>query len=157
MLTIGVLIGVAVGLFVIANQIGEERQEAMNREDPAFQAAVNARIQPFGVVVLDGEAAQHDAAAPVETPTEAHVVLTGPQVYNQACTACHSTGAGGAPKVGESAEWGPRIATGMGSLNEHAINGYQGSVGFMPAKGGFADLLDDEVIAAVQFMVDESK
>ena len=52
-LTIGVLIGVAVGLFVIANQIGEERQEAMNREDPAFQAAVNARIQPFGVVVLE--------------------------------------------------------------------------------------------------------
>ena len=158
LLTIGVLIGVAVGIFVFANQIGAEKREAMNREDPAFQAAVVERIEPFGRVVLDGENVPADeAAAPVDEPTEVAVVLTGPQVYNQACTACHSTGAGGAPKVGDVGSWGPRIATGMSALNQNAINGFQGSAGFMPAKGGAIQLSDEEVIAAVEYMVAESQ
>lgn len=151
-LTIGVLVGVTVGLFVIANNIGSEKQEAMNREDPAYQMAVNERIAPFGRVVVEGEAVPEDTAPPVDTPAEAKVVLTGPQVYNNACTSCHSTGAGGAPKVGDIAGWAPRIAQGADMLNSNAING----VGIMPAKGGFTQYSDEEIISAVEYMVEES-
>jgi cytochrome c5 len=154
-LIIGVLVAVVIGIFIFTNQLGSDTQEAMNRQDPAYQAAVLERIKPYGRVVLDGET-DAENAAPVAEIEEAVVVLTGPQVYNQACTACHSTGAGGAPKVAEAADWGPRISAGMATLNDRAINGFQGSAGVMPAKGGFTNLSDDEIIAAVQYMVDES-
>lgn len=81
----------------------------------------------------------------------------GKKVYDTACFACHATGAANAPKLGDKAEWGPRIAQGMDTLNEHAIKGYQGSKGVMPAKGGRADLSDEAVAAAVAYMVEESK
>jgi cytochrome c5 len=158
LLTIGALIGVAVAIFALSSEIGSNRQDAMNREDPAFQVAVLERIAPYGRVVLDGQTdPADDVAPPVDEPEEVAVMLTGPQVYNQACTACHSTGAGGAPKVGDAAAWGPRIATGMATLNDRAVNGFQGSAGFMPAKGGAIQLTDDEVVGAVQYMADQSK
>jgi cytochrome c5 len=158
LLTIGALIGVAVAIFAFSSELGSNRQDAMNREDPAFQAAVLERIEPYGRAVLDGQTdPAEDVAPPVDEPEEVAVMLSGPQVYNQACTACHSTGAGGAPKVGDVVEWGPRIGTGMAALNDHAINGFQGLAGFMPAKGGAIQLADDEVIGAVQYMVDQSK
>jgi cytochrome c5 len=155
-LTIGVLVLIAIGLFVIANQVGSEKQDSMNRQDPAYQAAVNERIAPIGRAVVDGEAVSEDTAPPIDAPEEVKVVLTGPQVYNQACTACHSTGAGGAPKVGDAAAWGARVSAGIATLNKHAIEGFQGAAGYMPAKGGFMNLSDEEVVNAVKYMVDES-
>ena len=53
--------------------------------------------------------------------------------------------------------WSARIAQGVDTLNEHAIDGYQGEVGYMPAKGGRADLSDEEVADAVAYMVAESQ
>ena len=158
LLTIGVLVAVAIGLFVIATQVGSEKQAAMNRQDPAYQKAVSERIAPYGRVVLDGQVdASEQEAAPFEELVEVKAALTGPQVYNQACLACHGTGAGGAPMLGDAAVWGPRIAAGTATLNDHAIKGFQGSAGFMPAKGGAIQLSDEEVIAAVQYMVDEAQ
>ena len=81
----------------------------------------------------------------------------GQQTYQQACFACHGTGAAGAPKTGDKAAWKARIATGMATLNDRAIKGYQGTKGFMPAKGGRSDLSDDAVKAAVAYMVEQSK
>ena len=82
--------------------------------------------------------------------------MTGPQVYNTACLACHSAGVGGAPVVGDASQWTDRIALGIDVLKQHAIEGYTGSAGVMPAKGGRIDLSDDEVDNAVDYMVDES-
>jgi cytochrome c5 len=45
----------------------------------------------------------------------------------------------------------------MDVLKEHAIKGFQGSAGFMPAKGGRVDLSDEEVASAVDYMVTESQ
>ncbi len=59
--------------------------------------------------------------------------------------------------VGDTEAWGARIAQGVDTLNEHAVNGFSGSLGFMPAKGGRLDLSDDEVHAAIQYMVNESR
>ncbi|KPK40188.1 MAG: hypothetical protein AMJ69_03300 [Gammaproteobacteria bacterium SG8_47] len=81
----------------------------------------------------------------------------GEAVYKQACLACHMTGAANAPKTGDKDAWKDRIGQGNDVLYEHAIKGFQGAKGFMPAKGGRANLSDDEVKAAVDYMVGLSK
>jgi cytochrome c len=80
----------------------------------------------------------------------------GMTVYQQACATCHKTGLAGAPVVGDPAQWQARVAQGMDVLMDHAINGYQGSAGYMPPKGGQIQLTDEEVAAAVTYMVEES-
>jgi cytochrome c5 len=157
LLTIGVLIGVAVGLFVIARDVGNETMARMQLNDPVVQAAVNERIQPFGQVVLHGEViADEEEVAAVVGAEAAPVMMSGPQVYNAACKACHGGGIAGSPKTGDAAAWGARIAQGMDTLNKNAIDGLQGSAGYMPPKGGRTDLSDEEIIAAVQYIVDQT-
>jgi cytochrome c5 len=70
---------------------------------------------------------------------------------------CHGAGIAGAPKLGDKASWAPRIAQGLDTLHTHAIKGYQGKVGMMPAKGGNAGLADADVKAAVGYMVEKAK
>ncbi len=81
----------------------------------------------------------------------------GQKIYQTACFACHGTGAAGAPKVGDKAEWAPRIAQGIETLDKHAIKGFKGKKGVMPAKGGRSDMSDADIIAAVAYMVEHSK
>ena len=59
----------------------------------------------------------------------------------------------GAPKAGDKAAWGPRVAQGKDTLYKHAIAGFNGSKGVMPAKGGRTDLSDDLIKQAVDHMV----
>jgi cytochrome c5 len=79
----------------------------------------------------------------------------GKATYDSACFACHGIGAAGAPKFGDKAAWAPRVAQGMDVLKKHAKEGFKGNSGFMPAKGGRADLADDAVEAAVEYMVSQ--
>jgi len=81
----------------------------------------------------------------------------GAKVWNSACFACHKTGVAGAPKMGDKEAWAPRIEKGMDTLHQHALKGFQGDSGNMPPKGGYGHLSDEEVIAAVDYMVSESK
>jgi cytochrome c5 len=81
----------------------------------------------------------------------------GQKTYQAACFACHGTGAAGAPKTGDKAAWADRIKQGNDKMYEHAIKGFKGAKGVMPAKGGRADLSDDAVKAAVDYMVAQSK
>ncbi len=81
----------------------------------------------------------------------------GATIYNTVCFACHSTGAAGAPKTGDKAAWDPRIAQGMDVLKQHAVQGFKGSKGVMPPKGGRADLPDADIEAAVEYLVAKSK
>lgn len=156
LLTVGVLIGVAVGLFIIARDMGNANMARMRLEDPVYQEAVIARIEPYGQLTLDGEAIAADPELTRVSEAEAApALMTGPQVYNAACLACHGGGIGGAPMTGDQAAWAPRIAQGMDTLQQHAIEGLQGSAGFMPPKGGRTDLSDDEINAAVQYLVDQ--
>lgn len=94
------------------------------------------------------------AAAPAPAPVAENTV--GKSVYGKTCAMCHAAGVAGAPKPGDKTEWGPRIAQGKDTLYKHAIEGYTGSKGMMPAKGGAANLTDDEVKAAVDYMADQS-
>lgn len=73
----------------------------------------------------------------------------GEAVYNQACMACHMTGAAGAPIKGDADAWKPRIEKGIETLYTHSIEGFNA----MPPKGGNLSLSDEETKAAVDFMV----
>ncbi|HHJ15044.1 MAG TPA: cytochrome c5 family protein [Gammaproteobacteria bacterium] len=77
----------------------------------------------------------------------------GKATFTQACNACHGAGVAGAPKMGDAAAWKDRIAKGKATLYKHAIEGFKGKTGFMPPKGGWANLTDDQVKAAVDYMV----
>jgi cytochrome c5 len=76
---------------------------------------------------------------------------SGEEVYNAACMACHATGAAGAPMLGDVAAWAPRIAKGTDTLHSSGLNGVAGTG--MIAKGGCMTCSDEEVIAAVDYMV----
>ncbi len=80
----------------------------------------------------------------------------GKKSFNKTCSMCHPAGVGGAPKPGDKADWAPRIAQGMDVLYKHAIEGFTGAKGMMPARGG-STMTDEEVKAAVDYMVDKSR
>jgi cytochrome c5 len=80
----------------------------------------------------------------------------GKSVYGKTCAMCHAAGVAGAPKPGDKEDWGPRIAQGKDTLYKHAIEGFTGAKGMMPARGGASSLSDDDVKAAVDFMADQS-
>jgi cytochrome c5 len=158
-LVIGALAIAALGIFVLATKISDRTQEVYKRDGAEYQAAIAERIRPVGQVYLPGEEASSAAptAETVSEPEPVAAALSGPQVYNSACLACHGAGIGGAPVLGNAEAWAARIAQGIDVLKDHAINGYQGSAGFMPAKGGRTDLSDEEVASAVDYMVSESQ
>jgi cytochrome c5 len=158
-LVIGILAAVALAILVLAMKMSDLTQGIYTRDVEEYRLAVAERIRPVGQVYLPGEAHDEPARALVAAPEPEPVAaaLSGPQVYNSACIACHAAGVGGAPVVGDVDGWAPRIAQGADMLNDHAINGYTGSVGYMPAKGGRTDLSDEEVAAAVEYMVGESR
>lgn len=74
---------------------------------------------------------------------------TGAEVVKNVCSKCHAEGEKGAPKIGELADWGPRMSKGILSLTDHAIRGYRG----MPAHGGDAALTDLEITRAIIYMI----
>jgi cytochrome c5 len=156
MVVIGVLIGVTFGLFILANYIAGKTQVVYVLQDKPVQEQVEANINPIAMVAVDGDEIAAEVAGEVATAEPVAAVLTGPQVYNQACLACHGAGVGGAPVVGEQAAWSGRIAQDTSVLTDHVINGYTGPAGYMPPKGGRVDLSDDEIIAAMNYMIEES-
>jgi cytochrome c5 len=113
--------------------------------------AVLERIAPVGKVRVSEATADQTQAQPLllaEAGADA-----GKATYDKACAMCHGSGMAGAPKLGDKDAWAPRIAQGMDTLSAHAIGGFKG----MPAKGGNTSLSDDDVKAAVQYMVGASK
>ena len=100
------------------------------------------RIQPVARVEMQKAIVKSDG-----------VPRDGATVYNAICTACHASGVAGAPKTGDKAAWAPRIATGIEALLKSATNGKNA----MPPRGGAADLTDDELKAAVEYLVGQAK
>jgi len=80
---------------------------------------------------------------------------SGKDVYDAACLACHATGAGGAPMVGDAGAWGARIAKGIDALYGSGINGVPGTG--MMAMGTCMTCSEDEIRAAVDYMVENSQ
>lgn len=120
-------------------------------------AAVKERIKPVGSVCVQGEECKPVGLAAQPVGGAAAGPRTGEQVYNAVCTACHGAGVAGAPKLGSKADWGPRIAQGEKLLVSHALNGFTGKKGAMPAKGGCAACSDEEITNAVKYMANAGK
>ena len=158
-LVIGILAAFALAIFVLAMKMSDLTQGVYVRDTAEYQAEVNNRIRPLGQVYLPGEEQEQEVAPTVEVaeyPEPVATTMTGPQVYNAACNMCHGNGVGGAPITGDTEAWASRIEQGIDVLNQHALEGFAGSAGYMPAKGGRMDLSDQEVIDAVAYMIEES-
>ncbi len=95
------------------------------------------------------------AAAPAAAPAADAAADggKGAELFKKTCAMCHQTGVAGAPKLGDKADWGPRIAQGKDTLYKHAIEGFNGAKGAMPPKGGNPALSDDDMKTIVDFMV----
>lgn len=122
-------------------------------------SGVGDRVAAIGQinVAVAKEESTSDEAASVEVMPTAPTAVDGKQVYDAGCVACHGAGIAGAPRVGDSDAWADRIGAGLDTLVANATNGFQGSQGMMPAKGGNPSLSDEEIEAAVEYMVAESQ
>ena len=108
------------------------------------------------VALADPEESGAIQDTPNSPPEAVAAPLTGPQVYNAVCIACHAPpGIGGAPALGDGDAWTARIAQGMDTLIDHALHGFSTSTGVMPRKGGRLDLSDEEIIAAIEYMIEQ--
>jgi cytochrome c5 len=115
--------------------------------DALTPEAIAERIAPIGRVVTEPEA----GVVVASTAVVKAALRTGAEVYSAACTACHSAGVLGAPKIGDAAAWKPRLSAGLDALVTSALKGK----GSMPAQGGGA-YSDEEVRRAVIHMANGS-
>ena len=115
------------------------------------RAEVEARIAPEGQVCLEG-----DSSCGAVVAAAGGAAKSGEEVYKGSCQGCHAVGAGGAPKLGDAADWAARTEKGLDAVYANAINGFS-NIGMMPAKGLCMSCSDDEVIAAVDYMIEHSK
>lgn len=129
-----------------------ESVEAPAKSAPAEQATVTEEVTTQTPPVEEIAKETAPPAAPVANP-----VSQGENIYKSGCFACHATGVAGAPTFGNAALWKERIAKGKDSLVNNAIKGFTGSTGVMPPKGGFAHFSDEEIAAAVNYMIEAAQ
>jgi cytochrome c5 len=163
-MVIGLLIVIAIAIFALARVVASETQDKQVLEESQYLKSVESHLQPVGNVAVAGQdnsalAIKADAGAGAAGSAGAGPALpkSGDETFQQVCSTCHGAGIAGAPKAGDKAAWGPRLAKGKDVLYDHALKGFTGTSGVMPAKGGRADLSDDLVKAAVDHMVDMTK
>jgi cytochrome c5 len=130
------------------------RDSAVTTAPPT--AAAPTTTAPPAAVTAD-TTTNNPANTPVSSTAAMGAAGSGQDVYTKTCSVCHTAGVAGAPKLGDKADWGPRVAQGKNVLYEHALKGFTGKKGAMPAKGGNTALADDEVKAAVDYMVAQAK
>jgi cytochrome c5 len=158
-MVIGFLVMVTVGLMVGAFLIHKQLPSEVNPDVAKRQLQ---RISPVGAVYAGttGAAAQQAASSAAAAKAASQVAYGGTTdgsvIFNNLCTGCHTSGAGGAPTM-DKAHWAARIAQGKDTLHKHAIEGFTGSAGVMPAKGGNPALTDEQVMATVDWMIGNLK
>jgi cytochrome c5 len=153
-MVLGLLVFFAIVLFAMARVMGADTQGRYVLLEPLRIASVEKNTAPFAQVAIAGKdnSALAALSAPAGAAPAVAVPTTGEQAYTQVCSACHSTGVNGAPKTGDHAAWGPRIAQGKDTLYKDAINGK----GNMPAKGG-TTWPDATIRMTVDYMVSLNK
>jgi cytochrome c5 len=147
-------IGLVIGIMLLAQFAIGARPLGAGLDKAAAEAAIKERLQA-DVTIMTAETKAAAPAAPASAIVSAAPVkvASGESVYKTACSACHTAGVAGAPKTGDKAAWAPRIAQGKETLYKHAILGFQGKMGVMPAKGGNTSLSDADVKASVDYML----
>ena len=153
-LIVGALAVMMVIFIIAARMVGIDESAEARQKAPA----VAERTAPMGEATIAGE---EEESMPEETM---EVAATGDggegdgkRIYDEICVACHGSGLPGVPQMGDAEAWGPRIAQGTDTLYNHAINGFTGGSGMMMPPRGGGDYSDDEVKAAVDYMVSGSQ
>ncbi len=140
-----------------AQKEADKAMETTSRIAPIGSMKITAPGEAAGTAAGEGGAPTAPAGETAGAETVAAAAPSGEAVYNSSCAACHTAGVAGAPKLGDASAWTARLEQGNDVLYEHAIKGFQGSAGMMPAKGGNANLTDEEVKAAVDHMIANAK
>ncbi|MBB3047234.1 cytochrome c5 [Litorivivens lipolytica] len=128
-----VVLGLAVSAFAMTDQQRAEMEE---------------RIKPAGQVCMEGDSSCGSASAAGSGSGK-----SAEEIYNTSCMACHTTGAAGAPKLGDVAAWEDRLGKGLETVYANAINGING----MPPKGTCMSCSDEEIEATVDYILENSK
>jgi len=125
----------------------------------SFGAPALVLLMLLGTGCSEKEATPTQEAAPAQAPTETPVAdkpadtqtasADGQKIYQKSCQACHASGAAGAPKLGDKDAWAPRIAKGNDALLLSVNNGLKA----MPPKGACMSCSEDELRAAMEYMV----
>lgn len=151
--SMGVAIAVAVLVLGINALVGSALKG--NATTDMSEAAVAERIKPVAQLNTGAPIVPEAPAAAAAAPAApvAAAARSGQEIYQSTCFACHGTGAAGAPKLGDTAAWAPRISQGIDTLLSNAINGLRA----MPARGTCANCSDDDLKAAIEYMVENSK
>ncbi len=110
--------------------------------------AIEQRLQPPGLPEVH---VKEVAAAPTTGSASAGLGLSGEQIYNQFCTACHAAGVAGAPKLGDKAAWKTRVDQGMATLLKHAVQGLNA----MPPKGTCVQCSESDLKATIEYMINK--
>ena len=143
------LVALTVIIFVVAQMVSGTGK--VKTKVAQADGDIVARIKPVGELVVASAATVANGVIPTAKAAD------GKATYDKACMACHAAGVAGAPKLGDKAAWKDRVAQGNDTLYTHALKGFTGKKGMMPAKGGNTSLSDADVKAAVDFMVGKSK
>lgn len=134
-----------------ANTVGDAASDAMDNAGTMVADAKTAVSESASSAMESASDAASKAVAAVGGTADGGAA--GQQVYQKSCQSCHAAGVAGAPKLGDKDAWAPRIATGIDALVASSINGK----GIMPPKGACASCSDDDLKAAVEYMVSESQ
>ncbi|MGS1078186.1 c-type cytochrome [Pseudoxanthomonas beigongshangi] len=148
------LLALAAVVLVLAACSGQapESADAADAAESAPVVASETEAAPAEAPAADATVAAADSAPAADAAGH-----PGEETYKKTCAMCHSTTALGAPMVGDKADWSARAAQGADTLHNHALEGFNGAKGVMPARGGNPSLDDDAVKAAVDYMVSKSK
>ena len=150
---------IALGLTMSACSKHESAESKPTEEIATQQGEIARATNPMQVASQPASFVPPTAASAAATTTTATATPVsadaGEKLFGSVCATCHTAGLMGAPKLADKAAWAPRIAQGKDTLYKHAIVGYQGKAGVMPAKGG-SQASDEEVKAAVDYMVSKA-
>ena len=144
---IGILVAITILIIIIAST---HERAPDSSENPSKLALAAERIAPVGAVRTEMPTEEETAQAAKPAAADVNFVVDGAATYASVCQACHMTGAAGAPIPGSDA-FRERAAKGADALYANAINGLNA----MPAKGGRIDLSDEQVKAAVDYMMEQ--
>lgn len=160
-LAIGILALLMVLFAILSRIYGIDKAAEAERTAPA----VTERTAPVGKAMMPGE--EEEMQPEPEMAMESAPAVTaadtggdpGQKTYDNLCVNCHGVSALASmiPQTGDADAWSPRISKGIEVLYDHAINGFTGNMGMMPAKGGNPALSDEDVKAAVDYMVSQSQ
>ncbi|MGB9429272.1 MAG: c-type cytochrome [Gammaproteobacteria bacterium] len=153
LLVFGILVALAVCVYWIAIGVADHSPGSYDRGGAVQEKLIDQRLAPIGDVQIAGSSnSQVISTAPASGGSAPAAVQTGKQIWEGTCSACHQTGALGAPKIGDKAEWAPHLAKGLNVLEQHALHGFLQ----MPAHGGNPSLTDAQVIKALEYMISQS-